>query len=86
MPHQYDGLIQKAYAAGISLQKEELVNSGFAGIGLDFYTWQQNHQQYEEADKTDKKLKQIFGEDWKEQAKQAGAKYSVNTKEPAPVN
>ena len=85
-PYQYDGLIQKAYTAGISLQKEELVNSGFAGIGLDFYMWQQTHQQYKEAGETDKKLKEIFGEDWKEQAKQTGAKYSVNTNEPAPVN
>lgn len=86
LPHQYDGLIQKAYATGIALQKEELVYSGFASIGLDFYMWQQNHQQYEEAGETDNKLKEIFGDDWKEQAKQTGAKYAVNTKEPAPVN
>jgi hypothetical protein len=52
---------------------------------LDFYTWQKDHQQHSEAAETDKKLNEIFGADWKEQAKQTGAKYTVK-KEPAPVN
>ncbi len=86
LPHLYDELLKKAYAAGISLSKEELVYSGFAGIGLDFYMWLINHQEHSKADETDKKLTEIYGADWKEQAKQTGAKYSVNAKETASVN
>jgi hypothetical protein len=83
--HLYDELLKKAYSTGIALQKEELTSSNFASIALDFYTWQKDHQQHSEAAETDKKLNEIFGADWKEQAKQTGAKYTVK-KEPAPVN
>jgi hypothetical protein len=86
MQHLYDDLLKKAFNTGVSLQKEELTSSNFATIGLDFYTWQQDHQQHADAAITDKKLKEIFGEDWKEKAKQTGAQYALNTKQPAPVN
>jgi hypothetical protein len=86
MQHLYDDLLKKAFNTGVSLQKEELTSSNFAAIGLDFYTWQQDHQQHADAAITDKKLKEIFGEDWKEKAKQTGTQYALNTKQPAPVN
>ncbi len=85
LPHLYDELIAKAYQAGITLKNEELVHSGFASIGLDYYQWLLNHQQHSNAKETDKKLTEIFGTDWKDQAKQTGAQYEVNAREAAQV-
>lgn len=86
MPHLYDGLLKKAYSTGIVLQKEELTSSSFCSIGSDFYTWQKDHQQHSEAAETDKKLKEIFGENWKEKATPNGTQQILNTKEAAPAN
>ncbi len=82
MPMLYDDLLKKTFTTGISLPKEELVNSSFATIGLDFYIWQLNHQKHEGAEETDNKLTEIFGKDWKEQAKKTGAQYLEEAKEP----
>jgi hypothetical protein len=84
--HLYDDLLKKAFNTGISLQKEELANSSFNTIAFDYFTWQQDHQQHTEAAITDKKLKEIFGEDWKEKAKQTGTQYEINTRPQASVN
>lgn len=86
MPMLHDDLLKKTFATGITLSKEELVNSNFATIGLDFYVWQQNHQKHNEAEETDNKLTEIFGKDWKVQAKKTMAQYSDNTKKTEPVN
>ncbi|MBL7703852.1 MAG: hypothetical protein JNM14_16500 [Ferruginibacter sp.] len=86
MPMLHDDLLKKTFGTGISLPKEELVNSSFAMIGLDFYVWQQNHQKHNEAEETDNKLTDIFGKDWKTQAKKTMAHYSGNTKETEALN
>lgn len=86
IPLLYDGLIKKTFDTGIALPKEEIVNSSFASIGLDFYTWQRNNQKHSEAEETDNKLAEIFGKDWKEQAKKTMAQYTQNTKETEAVN
>jgi hypothetical protein len=81
--HLYDDLLKKAYNTGISLQKEELHSSSFNSIGLDYYTWQKDHQQHTEAAQTDNKLIEIFGADWKVKAKQTLAQYENNAKQMA---
>lgn len=86
MPMLYDDLLKKTFATGISLSKDELVSSSFASIGLDYYMWQQSHQKHKEAEDTDNKLTDIFGKDWKTQAKKAMAQYSESTKEKEAVN
>jgi hypothetical protein len=86
MQHLYDNLLKKAYSTGIALPTEELANSSFNSIALDYYTWQQDHQRHSEATETDKRLKEIFGEDWKEKARQTLAQYESGAKQLAPVN
>lgn len=86
MPMLYDDLLHKTYNTGIILSKEELVNSSFASIGWDFYVWLQTHQKHNEAEETDKRLTEIFGKDWKEQAKRTVGQYLADAKEPARVN
>ena len=84
--HLYDELLKKAYNTGITLQKEELTSSSFSSIGLDFYNWQQSHQLHDEAAETDKKLTDIFGKNWKDNARQSEADYILNAKEAAVIN
>ena len=86
MQHLYDDLLKKAYSTGLSLKKEELANSSFNSIALDYYTWQKDRQQHSEAAETDNKLKEIFGADWKEKARQTLAQYESGAKQMAPVN
>jgi hypothetical protein len=86
LPQRYDGLIQKAFATGKSMQTEEQLNSCFPAIAFDYMQWHQAKQRWEEAKRTDDELKEIFGTDWKEQAKNLRASYATNAKEPIPAN
>jgi hypothetical protein len=81
MPMLHDDLIQKTFDLGISLPKDELVTTSFASIGLDFYMWQLNNQKHKEAEETDNKLTEIFGRDWKQQAKKAQSPVMEQEKE-----
>lgn len=86
LPERYDELIQKAFSLGRSMPTEEQLNSSFAGIAYDFFRWNEGRQKWEEAQRIDNELKEIFGNDWKEQAKNSATPYSLNARKPIPVN
>lgn len=86
LPHRHDELIQKAFSTGKSMQPEEQLNSCFAAIAFDYMQWFQAKQRWEEAGRIDIELKEIFGTDWKEQAKNPKASYTGSTKDLMPVN
>ena len=77
LPYQYDELLQKAFSAGESMQKEEKLNSCFAAIAFDFMQWHKEHEQWDEADKIELDMKEIFGVNWEDQVKNDTA-YTVN--------
>lgn len=78
LPKQYEELIEKAFTTGITLQKDEQVSSNFAAVAYDYFNWHQQNQRWDEATATDNKLKEIFGEDWKDNAKNTRPKYTKN--------
>ena len=86
LTQRYDELIKKAFSAGKSLQAEEQLNSCFPAIAFDYIRWHEAKQRWEEAQRTDIELKEIFGADWKEQIKDPTAFYAANAKEAMPVN
>ena len=86
LPHRYEELLKKAFAAGHALSLEEKQNSAFPAIAHDFLRWQQSKQQWEEAEQTDESLAKIFGSNWKERAKKPGVYPTVMPPEPAVIN
>ena len=86
VPHRYDELLGKAYAAGSSMVVEEQTNSCFAAIAFDCMQWNRARQNWEEADKIDSELKEIFGADWKGQAKDPDKAYTMEPQKPVKVN
>lgn len=83
LPKQHDVLIQKAFSIGQSMSKEEQTNSCFSAIAYDYLKWHEDNYLWEKAKQVDVEMKKIFGDEWKEQAKNTGATYSVNTQKPA---
>ena len=83
---RYDELIQKTFATGRLLSRDEQLNSSFAAVGLDIMHWYESKQNWEDALRTEVELKEIFGADWKEQAKNPQAAYTKNPKDLAAVN
>ena len=81
MPDRYGELLQKAFSAGKSLEKEEQQYSNFAGIAHDLWEWLEGRQRWEEAQQVDDKLREIFGADWKTKAENPGAPYTIDTQE-----
>ena len=86
VPHRYNELLEKAYAAGSSMTVEEQTNSCFAAIAFDFMQWNESRQNWEEAEKTNTDLKEIFGADWKVHAKDPDKVYIMDTQKPVKVN
>jgi tetratricopeptide (TPR) repeat protein len=86
LSQRYDELLQKAFSVGSSMVVEEQSNSCFAAIAYDFLQWNEARQQWDEAEKIDLKLKEIFGNDWKVRAKDPQAAYKIDTKKPVAIN
>lgn len=86
LPHRYEEILKKAFAAGKALSLEEQTNSSFASIASDFMQWQEGKQLWEEAKQTDNDLKIILGENWKEKAKKPTPYTITKPQEPAPIN
>lgn len=86
LPQRYDELLQKAFAAGKSMQTEEQLHSCFAAVAYDFLQWKKTKQEWEEADQIDVALQEIYGADWKEEAKKPLVSYAVGDKQTVPVN
>jgi hypothetical protein len=86
LPERHDASLQKAFSTGKSMQPEEQLNSCYAAIAFDYMQWKKAKQKWEEADRIDMELKEIFGIDWKEQANNAKTSYPRSTKDVMPVN
>lgn len=76
-PERYDELLQKGYTAGLSLQKEEQLNSSFPSIALDYLAMLDYKRQWEEANQAEKQLTVLLGSNWKERAKDPAAPYTL---------
>lgn len=86
LPQRYEGLLQKAFAAGQLLQPEEQTHSAFAAIAYDFMKWQESRQRWDEAERIDGDLKKLFGADWQAQAKKPAQPSIKHFQTPMPVN
>ncbi len=86
LSERYDELIQKAFKRCRSISDEELLNSSFSSIALDYIEWLKEKQLLNDAVKTDNELSGLFGNDWKEKTKNTGISYSNNTTILNPVN
>lgn len=86
LPQRYDELIQKAFSAGNTMPAEEQLNSSFAGIAFDFLRWNEARQNWEEAQRIDNQLTELFGADWQVRAKDPQLQYTTETRKPVSVN
>ena len=79
LSERYDELIQKAFNKCRSLSVEELLNSSFSSIAMDYLQWIEAKQSLNDYVKIDNELSELLGRDWKEKVKNPTSSYPNNT-------
>ncbi len=76
---KYPQILKRGYEAGEGLNEEQLSVSGYTFICFDYYGYLYQNQQFEKSDEIDKRMKEIAGINWKEEAEEKVMSFTKTT-------